>query len=430
MKRLLGMFVAFLLALTGQVQGEEAGLLGGYAVVNLTPPLDWKASLGGYGARMSKPAEGVHDRVWAKAFVFIDGEKRFAIVTMDILALPPNVKPLVVRELGEEGWTMENVMMLPSHTHTSLDMTALNDKNILNIPQLGVFQPKLLENTVKLLARVIRHASHHLGTISIGTASTIVEGMNRNRRGDVITDKELTVTRIDEHGRTVAVLVNWTAHPTIMDENDMLFSGGWPGYLQRELEAWIGCGVAMFYNGAEGDQSPSGGVGGSNYEIAEDYARKIAVEVYKLYQSIKPVPNPIFNYNYQTIQLPERLPHPQFSETGGAEYGIDDVAMKVILATMLSERTICGAVRLGDLLIAGVPGEMSCELGLQIKNELRQAGIKHPVIGGLANEWISYILSEKDYQKGGYEAGISFYGPKLGETIVNGVLETAMPLVK
>ena len=30
-----------------------------------------KAALGGYGARMSKPAVGVHDAVWAKALVLV-----------------------------------------------------------------------------------------------------------------------------------------------------------------------------------------------------------------------------------------------------------------------------------------------------------------------------------------------------------------------
>ena len=88
----------------------------------------------------------------------------------------------------------------------------------------------------------------------------VLNDLNRNRRGDESVDRELTVTRIDDlNDEPVVVLVNWTAHPTIMDEHDMWVSGGWPGYLQRELEAWIGNDVvAMYYNGAEGDQSTAG----------------------------------------------------------------------------------------------------------------------------------------------------------------------------
>src|SRR5204863_1793863 len=56
---------------------------------NLTPPLELKATLGGYGERMSKPAFGVHDAVWAKAVVFNEGERKFALVTADVLGFPP-----------------------------------------------------------------------------------------------------------------------------------------------------------------------------------------------------------------------------------------------------------------------------------------------------------------------------------------------------
>ena len=34
--------------------------------VNITPPLEMKIGLGGYGARMSKPATGIHDSIWAQ----------------------------------------------------------------------------------------------------------------------------------------------------------------------------------------------------------------------------------------------------------------------------------------------------------------------------------------------------------------------------
>ena len=64
-----------------------------------------------------------------------------------------------------------------------------------------------------------------------------------------------------------------------MDEEDMLFSGDWPGHLQRTLEALIGQGItAMFYNGAEGDQSPTPPAdAGSNWERAERYGREMAI---------------------------------------------------------------------------------------------------------------------------------------------------------
>ena len=46
-------------------------------------------------------------------------------------------------------------------------------------------------------------------------------------------------------------------------------------------------------------------------------------------------------------------------------------------------------------------------------------------IGGLADEWVSYILPAEEYRKGGYEASVSFYGETLGNTMLEGLLRGA-----
>jgi hypothetical protein len=402
------------------------------ASIILTPPLDMGYTLGGYGARMSKPAEGVHDDIRAKALVLEDGNKKFAIITLDILGLPPNVKPRVIEKLNNKEWIEENILFLPSHSHTSIEMFALNDKNIFDLAPIGIYQPQLLDYVVESLTGLINSADQDLQPVKIGTSGKQISGLNRNRRGNPHVDNYLTVTRIDHlNGQPLSVLVNWTAHPTIMDENDMWVSGGWPGYLQRELEAWIGRDVvAMYYNGAEGDQSVIASGAGSHHEKAEKYGREIAIEARNIYQDIQPLEDAEFNYHYRVIQLPERKAHPDFMETGGKEYGLDEQKIQALLDQVFPVKTSIGACRLGELLIIGAPGEMIAELGLEIKNELKKNGIKYPVIGGLANQWISYILSEEEYDKSGYEASVSFYGKELGSVMVKAMLDTAKPLIK
>jgi len=50
------------------------------------------------------------------------------------------------------------------------------------------------------------------------------------------------------------------------------------------------------------------------------------------------------------------------------------------------------------------------------------------VVGGLADEWVSYILSAEQYRKGGYEASVSFYGEQLGQVIADGAVRGASRL--
>jgi hypothetical protein len=56
-------------------------------------------------------------------------------------------------------------------------------------------------------------------------------------------------------------------------------------------------------------------------------------------------------------------------------------------------------------------------------------GAEHAVIGGLCNEWISYILTAESYLKaGGYEASMSFYGPELGDRVMKAAVDGASGL--
>jgi hypothetical protein len=431
--RLIGSLALVLLTfLNAIVTADASTIRAGASRVNLTPPLEMKAALGGYGARMSKPAIGEHDAVWAKALVLAQDERKFALVTADVLAFPPGFKEAIIERLVTNGWSANQVLLLASHSHASIDMMALHPRNEFGIPQAGIFQKGLFERTADRLAKVIRDADKDLVPILAASATIPVPERNRNRRhGGVVHDIDLTVTRIDTtEGRPLAVLVNWTAHPTFMDAQDMMFSGDWPGHLQRTIEALIGRAVTvMFYNGAEGDQSPVPPDCTSNWERAERYGREMGIVAWRSWEAIQPKEVRAFEYRTETITLPQRQPHPDFMKTGGREYGLNQPMMQDFLERLVPTQTHSTCVRLGDLVILGVPGEMAAQLGLEAKSKVAQIiGASSVTIGGLADEWVSYILPTEEYGKGGYEASMSFYGGTLENALVEGVLRCARRL--
>ena len=149
MSRIVTSLIAVLLLAEGANLASAGELTAGVARVDLTPPMSMKASLGGYGARKNKPAEGVHDRIYAKAMVLSDGQRRFALVTADVLAFPPGFKQAVVKALQESGWKSDQLMLLPSHsvpkrpsftaTTTALNPASTNcqRRSLPSIPQRG-----------------------------------------------------------------------------------------------------------------------------------------------------------------------------------------------------------------------------------------------------------------------------------------------------
>ena len=123
------------------------------------------------------------------------------------------------------------------------------------------------------------------------------------------------------------------------------------------------------------------------------------------------------------------LPTPLFMKTGGEEYGLNEKTVKIVMDVLGPNEVGMGAVRIGDLIISGIPGELTAVLGQRVKNTIKQKGVKYVAIGGLANEWIGYILSRDQYLYGeGYESSMSFYGPDFGEAISSGAIKTALTL--
>ena len=186
----------------------------------------------------------------------------------------------------------------------------------------------------------------------------------------------------------------------------------------------------MFYNGAEGDQSPTPPAeAGSRWERAERYGREMGIEAWRVWQETRPREVKVFGYHTESITLPQRTWHPDFMKTGGAEYGLKETMMQSFLDHLQPTRTRSTGFRMGDLVILGVPGEMAAQLGMEVKAQAREiTGAGSVTIGGLADEWVSYILPAAEYRQGGYEASVSFYGETLGTTLIDGVVRAAAGL--
>ena len=60
-------------------------------------------------------------------------------------------------------------------------------------------------------------------------------------------------------------------------------------------------------------------------------------------------------------------------------------------------------IRLGDIALVGIPGEMFARLGLELR---RRSPFRHTCVIGLANEEIGYIPDRQAYADGGYQTWV------------------------
>lgn len=82
-------------------------------------------------------------------------------------------------------------------------------------------------------------------------------------------------------------------------------------------------------------------------------------------------------------------------------------------------RTWVQALRIGDLGIAAVPGELLVELGLDLK---ARSPFSQTIVIELANDSVGYLPTRQSYEEGGYEPEASVFAPGCGEQIVDAAL--------
>ena len=86
-------------------------------------------------------------------------------------------------------------------------------------------------------------------------------------------------------------------------------------------------------------------------------------------------------------------------------------------------------LRIGDIALAGLPGEPICEVGLDTQRQVAAAGFKNVLTIGLANDYLGYIVNEKEYPHAGCEMDErSYYGPGLGGWLASKAHEAALKL--
>ncbi|HUO05129.1 MAG TPA: neutral/alkaline non-lysosomal ceramidase N-terminal domain-containing protein [Candidatus Binataceae bacterium] len=85
------------------------------------------------------------------------------------------------------------------------------------------------------------------------------------------------------------------------------------------------------------------------------------------------------------------------------------------------------AIQINDLLLIGLPGEFTTEMGRRIKAAARQAArflnppIQYVAIAGLANQYASYYTTPEEFDIQNYEGGSTLFGPHSGSWIATNV---------
>ena len=402
----------------------HADLLAGAARVSITPDTkEFHYQLGGYVAkeRTGHPATGIHDTCYARTIVLSSGTTRVAVVSLDLCFLPANMKSAVLSRIGVSGVKAAGLFLAATHTHSAPDPLALHSANTGKAGDLSTYDPKLADWMADHIAQSINEAAAKLTPAKVGSMQVDKVGLNRNRRGERLTDDQLTVVRVvSVDNKPLAEIVNYAAHPVYFGPSMMEVSGDWSGSMARILEAKEPGVVALFLNGAEGDASANGSDEGTSADKITTYAAKLGIAAYELMMQTRLTIDAKISCWTQTVQLPPRQPHPFFMLAAAAMRATPGQAKELVNQTMPTSCEL-SFIQIGPLLLMGFPGEPTAAVGLAAKALARERGVAIPAITALTNGWLGYLVTAEQYKAGKYEPTMSFYGETIGATILEGV---------
>ncbi|MDX9974408.1 MAG: neutral/alkaline non-lysosomal ceramidase N-terminal domain-containing protein, partial [FCB group bacterium] len=246
----------------------------GAAKLEITPALG--LPLNGYGDRQGRGATAVHDPLWVRCLCLDDGKTRVFLVNADLCLITPELRAAVL-DLLPTGIARENVILTATHTHNGPGGTS---RPLVFRLVSGRYVPELVTELAQKFSKVIQAAADASKPALVGHGTGEQDDLSTNRRHDEgPIDPQIGVLRIDgAQKQPIAIVTNFAAHPTSVPEEDHYsYSADYPGFYYQELEALAGEGcVAMFFNGAEGNQTCASPDGTGGWERTETVGRLLA----------------------------------------------------------------------------------------------------------------------------------------------------------
>ena len=359
-----------------------------------------------------RPATSVHDELMVRTVAFggaVDEPVVFSVCDLVGLTRVPTDKGRRV--------------VACTHTHHGPDGLGFWGKPFEGVSGID---PAYLARVRAAVAASQEAAVAALEPAELIAGSVSVPELVRNLRDPGIIDDELSVLRaVRPDGSVIATFCVYPCHPEVLDKDNTAVTADYAGHLCRDLEANAG-GVAVFAVGALGGMmSPNTEV--TTHAEAARFGSELAAAVGTALAGAVPHADPAVAFARAEVLL--ALENPLYSL--GMEMGL----LPPVELRDGSVVTEVSVARIGPAMLASVPGELLPKLGLHLKSAMRAAGATLPIVVGLADDELGYLLPAEDftfpedYLNPGSQYEESFsVGPTGGPRVVD-ALEALIPAV-
>ncbi len=374
-------------------RGAPTGpLLAGAAKVDITPRTG--EPLAGFGHRDPKASEGTPETMYARAITLTNGRSTVTIVGGDLLLVMRELRDAILQRLP---LPRREIYFTATHTHSGPGAysTRWVDQFVL-----GGYDADVAERLADAFAEAIRRSRASLAPATLHTQivrppDERAKKYGRNRVDDTA-DAHGTlaamVVRDAAGGQALATMVVASGHPTCFGRRNRTARGDYPSRVVAEIEQRLG-GVGLFAIGAPGSMAVA-----DNGSRGEQRATRVAESIVRELQQAGAIEEGVEGSRRVAIAaavLEVDLPPHQYPLG-------ESLRLSPVITRLLHDRsTSIHAIRVGDVVLLGMPADYSGELAMALEASI---GSKpQPLVTSFNGDYIGYLLPTERYARSDYE---------------------------
>lgn len=406
---------------------SAAALEVGLGTVDVTPPIAADNPVYLAGLASNRKATGVHDKLSARAIVLRDGDRKIALVSVDSIGIPYPIVRAARRKLED----FDFVLVASTHSHSSPDVIGIWGP----APDKSGVDPLYVKQLRRGIVQAVREADRAAepARAEYGTAQD--DTLLGDFRLPEVYDGVIRVLRFvrTSDDKPCGLLVQWNSHG-VEPRNSFVVSRDFMGSMVDELEKRHGC-PAVYFQGAIGGlmgtpkklvaaakagqiaSEPFGFIDACGAAIADLADRALEntqpITLAPLDVYAKPIALPLDNAGFRAAVAAGVLERKVYKWKGDRDrlgkrvrgyQGDAGVAL----------RTEVAYLRLGDLHVAAIPGELYPECVYGKYQEPVDPGADFPnapleptiaeilpsekmLVLGLAGDEVGYIVPKRQW---------------------------------
>ena len=190
------------------------------------------------GFHNRRPAQGIHDDIWARVMVVDDGQTRIAIVGLDVVGFL-NDEVIDIRKALPKELKLDYTIVSSTHNHEGPDLVGIWGESPFKSGVDIDYMQDVKDKTVLAITRAVES----LRPAKLRFAQDLENGANfvmDTRLPEEMDPGIRIIHAIDiEADTTLGSLVSWGNHPETLWSENLLISSDFPHYIRESVEKGI-----------------------------------------------------------------------------------------------------------------------------------------------------------------------------------------------